>query len=399
MSKILITHHGYQNCTGWAKVGQDIILALDQAGYDVVPRAILLSEQKSNIHPRIVELENKSDKECDILLNLVLPHHLEYNSNFKNIALFFSETDRIPEEWSSKLNLMDEIWVVNRSMVDACKNSGITKPVHLVRPPVDTSKYEQTYQPIESLKSKLAEEFSFLWIGDLNRRKNLAGILKAFHTEFTTNEPVSLVIKPYKFNHNPQQLTDIVRKMSEEIRIGIKLYPNLNDYKPEIIFGEQLSDEDMLRLHTTTDCFVSCPYGEAHGLSIIDSLGLGKLTLAHKVGGPRDYLEGINEADMDYQHFEDIEQKQDWIEGRANSLTVTENNQILESVFGMNEGFPFLFTSKENWWQPSTTAIMKRMRTAYEMDSATQSILAKNAVATVYSMDYEGFAKRMKELL
>lgn len=388
MNKILITHHGYNGTTGWAKIGQSIILALDEAGFDVVPRAIILNE-KASIDNRILELEKKSDKDCDTILNVVLPHHLEYNSNFKNIALFFHETNFIPLEWSSKLNLMDEIWVVNTSMIEACRNSGITKPVHLVQPPVDTSKYERTYQPVKSLKDKLAGEFSFLWVGDLNRRKNLAGFLKAFHTEFHPSEPVSLVIKPYKFNTSYQEVESIVRKMSEEVRHGLKLYPNLNDYKPEIVMPEHTSDEEMMGLHSTCDCFVSCPFGEAWGNSIIDSMGLGKLTIAHKVGGPRDYCIGYNECD----------EQENWWEDFANSLTVDRYESTDEIAFGMSEGFPWLFTSKEVWKSPSTCAIMDRMRIAYRMNNTDKEILGKNAIKTVYGLSYECFAKRVGDIL
>jgi len=230
VNKLLITHHGYNGNTGWSRVGQDIVLALDMAGYDVVPVPILLNESSSNIHPRIVELENKSQKNIDTIINVVLPHHLEYNGNFKNIAYYFSETDNLPIEWSSKLELMDELWVPNTSMVIAARNAGITKPIHVVKPPIDTSKYERVYSKIPDLESKLAGDFSFLFVGDLQRRKNLSGVIKAFHTEFQTNEPVSLVIKSTKFNTSAQEQESIVRKIAQEIKNGLKLYPNQNDY-------------------------------------------------------------------------------------------------------------------------------------------------------------------------
>lgn len=389
MSKLLITHHGYQNSTGWSRVGQDIILCLDKAGVDIVPIPILLNEQSSNINPRILELENKSQEGTDIILNVVLPHHLEYNSNFKNISYFFSETDNLPREWADKLELMDLILVPNASMILACRKAGITKRIEVVKPPIDVTKYERTYSELPELKSKLAGDFSFLWVGDLNRRKNLSAVLKAWHTEFTTNEPCSLVIKPYKFNTSPQEQENLVRKMSEEIRRGLKLYPNLNDYKQEIVISEQLSDEDILRLHSTCDCLVSCPYGEALGLPIIDSLGLGKVTIGHKVGGPKDYLCGLNEYDETENYWEE----------HSNSLTITEYEGCKEIVFGMNEGFPYLFTGRENWVQPSTVAIAERMCFAYNMSERDKKILAKNALSTVYEFSYDNFAKRMKELL
>lgn len=389
MSKILIVSHLAQNFSGWARVAQDVVLALDGAGYDVVPRTIYLSEQNSNINPRILELEEKNDRGCDVILNIVLPHHLEYRAGYKNISLFFSETDSLPIEWVGPLNLMDEVWVVNIQMKEACLKSGITKPIQVVYPPIDTSKYERTYADYKPLKDKLAGQFSFLVVGDLQRRKNLASIIKAFHCEFSTNEPVNLVIKSTKFNTSPEQQEQIIRKMSEEIRAGLKLYPNQNDYKSEIIITDSLSDEQMMELHNTCDCLVSNSYGEALGLPLIDSMGLGKLVIANKVGWANDDLIGYNEFDLDKRYWEGI----------SNSLTITTSEQCLEPVFGMNEGFPFLFTGKENWWQGSTTALMNRMRMAYEMSISDKEIIGKGAINTVYEYSYSTFAERVKELI
>jgi len=134
---------------------------------------------------------------------------------------------------------------------------------------------------------------------------------------------------------------------------------------------------------------VSVPYGEALGLPIIDSLGLGRITIGNKVGGPKDYLCGLNEYD----------ETEDYWKEDSNSLTITEYEQILEPVFGMNDGFPWLFTSRENWWSPSTSALCERMRTAYNLSEETRKILAKNSLSTVYEFSYESFGRRIRELL
>ena len=84
----------YRDGTGWAKAAQNYILALDSVGIDVVPRYVKLNDINGQIDERISELETKSDKGCDFVIQHLLPHHMDFNGNFKkNIALYVTETD------------------------------------------------------------------------------------------------------------------------------------------------------------------------------------------------------------------------------------------------------------------------------------------------------------------
>lgn len=378
MRKLLVISHIFQGNTGWAKVAIDYILALDTK-YDVVCRPVLLNETESNIPDRIKELENKSSRGCDTVVNITLPHHWIYDSRFKNVGVYFSETDNLPSEWLSRINLMDEVWICNTQMEETCKKSGITAKTRVVLPPVNVEKYERSYNTLPGLVQKLEGDFSFYVIGELNKRKNLSGILKAFHSEFDSNEPVQLVIKSNKFGLQPHEVAGNIQKLSDEIKTGIRKYPKLTDYKSEIVITNKMSDEDLLGLHTTCDCLINASFGEAYGQPIIDAMGLGKLVIANSVGGPKDYMVGYNEFDENEDYWEDS----------ANGLTLTEH--IREPAYGMMESFPFLFTSEETWYMPSTKELMERMRTAYEMKTRTKNKLGVNAIQDVYDMDYNSF--------
>ena len=52
--KVLYLGH-YKESSGWANVTVDQILALDAAGVDVVCRNVTLTQDKPNVHPRILE--------------------------------------------------------------------------------------------------------------------------------------------------------------------------------------------------------------------------------------------------------------------------------------------------------------------------------------------------------
>lgn len=386
MSKTLIISHHRQLNTGWAKVAIDYIMAMDNAGLDISVRPLLLSEPESNIPDRIKELEQKPIRECKTLIQIVLPHHLEYNSNFKCIAVFFSECDRLPSEWSTRLNMMDEVWVCNNQMMEAIINSGVKTKIRVILPPVNTEKYQRTYPKLQILSSQLSGNFSFYFIGELNKRKNLSCVIKAFHSEFDTNEPVSLVIKSSKFGASPNEVANNIQKISDEIKIGLKKYQNPNYYKRELVITNNMSDTDLLSLHSTCDCLVNASTGEAYGQPIIDAMGLGKLAIVNSVGGPKDYVIGENEIKNNKKSKK-----------KANGLTLTEH--IREPAYGMLETFPFLFTSEETWLVPSTRELQERMRTAYEMDKKTRMNITANAIETIDAMCYNAFSQKIKKIL
>ena len=75
----------YRDGTGWGNAAIDYILSLDAAGVDVVPRAIKLNNEQVELPSRIVELENKSSSGCDVCIQHILPHFMEYSSSLKRI--------------------------------------------------------------------------------------------------------------------------------------------------------------------------------------------------------------------------------------------------------------------------------------------------------------------------
>ena len=73
--RVLYIGH-YKEFGGWSQAATDQILALDAVGVDVVCRNVTLTSDKTNVHPRILELEKKDSSNCDFCIQHVLPHHL-----------------------------------------------------------------------------------------------------------------------------------------------------------------------------------------------------------------------------------------------------------------------------------------------------------------------------------
>tara|TARA_E500000331_G_scaffold356535_1_gene415164 strand:+ start:3632 stop:4822 length:1191 start_codon:yes stop_codon:yes gene_type:complete len=361
----------YRDGTGWANAAQGYILSLDKANVDVVPRFLKLNETQGEVDKRIVELEEKSSKNCDVVIQHVLPHYFDYNGNFdKNIGLYVTETSNcINTAWPERINLMDEAWVPNLFMAtEACKQSLIHTPHYVIPHAFDLSKYQEEYEPLQIPEIK--DKFVFYYIGEATRRKNIGAMLKAFHLEFAPNEDVSIVIKAHIPGQTPVVAENYLKEMSDKIKEGLKLYQHSSMYHSEIFMGQYLTDEQIMRLHATCDCFVSASFGEAWGIPIFDAMALGKTPICTDSGGPKDFIQGGGYL----------------VQGRD------------EPCFGASDTFDEIYVGNESWSSPSIIEIMKKMRSAYE-DKKTRQKKSVEGINTSYEYSYSNVGKLMKDTL
>ena len=194
--------------------------------------------------------------------------------------------------------------------------------------------------------------FIFYFVGEFIRRKNLAAFIKAFHSEFETSEPVSIVIKTNKYGLSPDDCAREVKEMSDNIKKGMKLYPKLEHYKEDLIITDRLSDENMLRLHAACNCLVMPSYGEAWCIPAFDAMGFGNTPICTDVGGMSDYL------------------------NKGEGVLVPSRK---EPVFGMLETFNDLFTARENWNSIDPLELRQAMRNVYHLHASD----AKSAYKTM----------------
>lgn len=369
--KVLYIGH-YKERSGWGQVTRDNILALDRVGVNVIPRALKLGNPTTQLPERIQQLEYQDPTNCDIIIQHVLPHHMKYDSHFrKNIGIFELETTNIGlTSWPAHLNLMDELWMPCQSMINDCGVNRIIKNVRLVPHTFDTSTYAVEYQ---KLNLPVKDKFVFYFIGEFNRRKNLGALIKAFHTEFSPEEPVELVLKVNKFGVSAENLGTDIKNFCNGIKDGLKLYKDPQRYKPEIIITVDIPREDIMRLHSTCDCFVCTSHGEAWNLGLFDSMGMGKLVISSATGAMLDY-----------------------IDSERNGFLVGGK---MEPVFGQPETFEEFGTSRERWFDISVSALMATMRRVYELPHERKKTVSTEARSSAKKYDYEIVGQQMKELL
>lgn len=362
----------YRDGTGWATAAINYILSLDAAEVEVVPRFVKLNEIDGQVPKRIAELEKNSDKNCDIVIQHVLPHHIDYNGMFeKNISLYVAETDNCKNTaWPERIGLMDEAWVPNNHLAkDFSRNSNIITKHFVIPHACDTSKYQKSYNKLDI--AHLKNKFVFYYIGEITRRKNIGALLKAFHSEFSSNENVGIFIKGHLPGHSADESEAYLRDMSKKIKEGLKIYGDKSNYHQEVFVCDYLSDEQIFDIHNSFDCFVSSSFGEAWGIPIFDAMAMGKTPICCDNGGPKDFLKN-----------------------GGGILTGCRK----EPCFGVLDSFDDLYTSNENWYSIDINEMKKNMREIFE-NSEKREKISSLGVAAAYNYSYMDIGTLMKKTI
>ena len=364
--KVLFIGH-YREQSGWGRAAQEYILALDQV-CDVVCRPVKLNPIQAKVHERVLELESKSDKGCDVCIQNVLPHLLHYNGNFRNICLPFIDTVELDEHpWLDHMEGF-EIWSPCTTQHEALKRTRVNATA-VIPVPCDPSKYMSSRKKI-NIGHDLSNKFVFYSIFDLTPRKNLIGLLKAFHVAFEPWEDVELIIKTGKYGKNPEEVRKQVIQMNDKICESLKL----PERKKPIIITEHLTDEEVDGLHNLGDCFVLPSYGEAWCFPAFDAMAFGKYPIITGGISCDDYIShGVG-----------------W-----------PINSRKTFVNGMTDTFKNIFTGKEQWFEPDLVAFSKAMRIKYEEYKTPHMVISdeQECFDTVEQFSRQNVGQMMKDVL
>lgn len=371
-TKVLFIGH-YRERSGWGRAAREYILALDDAGVDVVCRAVKLNPVQAKPCRRIAQLEAKSTSGCNVCIQNVLPHLLYYNGNFKrNIAIPFIDTSNIKEhKWLNHFKMF-EVWSPYKYLAHEMHLNGYDSPV--VPVPCDPSKYLSNIEPL-NLNINLKSDFIFYSIFDLTKRKNIIALLQAFHLAFKPHENVSLIIKTGKYGKSSEEVRSQVIDMNNKVCQSLKLY-HKDVYKKPFIFTDYLPDNQIDQLHKLGHCFVLPSYAEAFCLPAFDAMAFGNTPIVTSGTACDDYI---------------VESHKTF--GRTGYLIESRDAPVI----GMTDTFTDIFTAREIWKEPSLIDLVKTMRGARCSRSGNynQEIVQK----TIQKFSRQSIGNKMKELI
>lgn len=214
------------------------------------------------------------------------------------------ETSTLPNLWVECINeSLNEVWCPSKYNHDVFKDSGVKIPIKIV-PHVflknELPKKEHVI--IRSIDGRVIKNdpniLTFYNISEINERKNIEGLLKAYCKAFTSKDPVRLILKVHYRDYTKQNIEFCLSYIDNIIK----------DYfhHPELlIITKNLSELEILGLHSIGDYHISLTRSEAFGLTLYDAFNYGKKIIVTGYGGHLDYL-GENYSGLINYNLEDI---------------------------------------------------------------------------------------------
>lgn len=326
----------HRDGTGYANSARDFIKCLTEQGADIVPVWFTLNSNPVFVDDKIQKRSDLND--IDAVIQQTIPNSFVRIEGVKNIGMFYWETsDFRSSGWQYSCNLMDEIWVTTPQQKQACIDSGVKVPVKEVTRPTDFSKYGNVKTKIQ-FPSEIDDTYKFYTISDFSYRKNISGVVAAFLSEFNASDNVSLIIKSYVDTKTPRESLEIIQRQITEIKNEIKK-PEGRHPKIHLV-TQMMTDDGILSLHNSCDCFVSASRGEGECIPAFDAAAMGKPVIATNWNGIQKTF--------------------------GDSYEPTVKSMIKKPVFAMaNKSIvPGLYSHREWWMEGSLSEMMEKMRSA-----------------------------------
>lgn len=198
------------------------------------------------------------------------------------------ETDVIPHWWDPGFELVDEVWV-NSTYVAEVLSAASTKPVVVVPTPVQAPAAFAERLPFELPGGDFLFLFAFDFLSTL-QRKNPLGLVEAFKRAFRPGEGPTLLLKTINGSLRPQE--------RDRLRWTI-------DGRPDIaVIDAALEPAELATLFRSADCYVSLHRSEGFGLTLAESMILGKPVVATRFGGNTDFMTPANSYLVEYEPTE-----------------------------------------------------------------------------------------------
>lgn len=288
--KVLYIGH-IREGTGWSRAAISGIRSLLSIGVEVVYRDIKLAPYGVDLPEDIVECEMKDLNNIDLCIQHVLPYFYVKTSKVKNVGYLEYEALSFNSGWKEYISMMDEIWVPNNTLLKTIMDGSINKKVKCVPHATDIEQYSISTPNISI--PDLDYTYKFYTLSDLNDRKNITSLIRAFHLSFDRDMPVSLIIKAKNNMVSENDLAKYIENICVSEKSLLRLYKDVDFYKKEFIITGDMPSNQILSLHKYGDCFVNSSSGEAWSYPTFDAMALGKTVISSRMGTD-EYLSEYN---------------------------------------------------------------------------------------------------------
>lgn len=357
--------------SGYGEAARHDVGALVSAGVNVTLKIPVYTPEHSDfgkLGQLCLELENKPIAYPFVMLHVTPNVYEQYmEPNKYHIGRVFWETDKLPLDFSTRVQLLDEIWTGSEYNAQAIRNAGVTKPIHIITEAIDVDTDIDKIEPYITVNK---DDFKFYSIFEWTYRKNPHALLEAYWREFENTKNVSLTIKTYVDNFRPDKLKEIETDIKKlKAKLGLK------NYAPIYLFTNLMDRHQIYRFHKSFDCFVSAHRGEGWGIPQMEAMLLEKPIISTNLGGIHEYLTHAKNAIL-LKEFKMV------------TVDNSRNKQW--------------YTNDQHWAEVDVAEIMAAMRFAFQNKKKMQT-MGKNGgklVREKFSLEAVGqtMRKRLNEI-
>lgn len=271
--------------TGYAISSRELATALDRNGVHVAykyvygPGTLFPPDEPEKSETKIAEILRARPLDAR-RPQVVYGQGDIFQSNFGAYKIGFTmlETDGIPAEWVRQANLMDEVWCPSHFNAKTFRDSGVTRPIHVIPLGIDPGYFNPQIR-----SARVSERYTFLSVFEWGERKAPELLLRAFNDEFRFDEPVVLVCKILNADTSVD-VHDQIRKLELKLSGG-SIHVSVNQVVPTYQLG---------MLYRSADCFVLTTRGEGWGMPILEAMACGLPAIATNWSAQCDFMNAGN---------------------------------------------------------------------------------------------------------
>ncbi|HXE32155.1 MAG TPA: glycosyltransferase [Terriglobales bacterium] len=197
------------------------------------------------------------------------------------------ETDSLPDGWTERCNVLDQVWVPSEFNRETFSRAGVAPERLRVMPEgLDTQRFRPGLAPLPIPERR---GFNFLSIFDWIDRKGPDVLLRAYVQAFHADDDVALILKIHKFDDPQAQLEQrLMAFIERELGVPLEKAP------PILVLRGLLPAAEMPRLYASADAFVLPSRGEGWGRPYLEAAATQLPVLATRWSGHLDFLHDGN---------------------------------------------------------------------------------------------------------
>ncbi len=295
---------------GYADEARNMVLRLNEEKFRIKVYPVCKQQDELKI------LDDNTRKKLDLLVrreeqlnpvNIIwLPVNwitntrgIQIPNSSANIIRTMFETDRIPADWVTTCNNMNEIWVPSQFNVETFAQAGVSRDKLFVIPGgIDPDKFSSDVAPANWPDKR---GFNFLSVFEWTDRKGWDVLVRAYLKEFKKKDDVALVLKvnvpgvdsTVKIQH---QIFDCIRS------VGL----NPENIPAIALIHKNFTGREMAALYAACDAFVLPSRGEGWGRPYMEAMAMGLPTIGTRWSGQLEFMHDDNSYLIDLDGLEDI---------------------------------------------------------------------------------------------